>query len=126
MSVEGAIETHFQIAFKEIKDTLGVKWDCFTETQKNSVTRAVKRIIELEWKAKTTGEDVSEDLEFVKTTVSQFKLAGEIALYDAFWKGVTKALEALGAFLVGAGKSLLPGLGSLFDGIDLGALINDA
>jgi len=126
MSVEGAIATHSKIALDEIKDVLGDKWDGLSEEQKTAATRAATRIVELEWKAKTTGEDVSEDLEFVKTTVSQFKLAGEIALYDAFWKGMTKALEALGHFLVGAGKSLIPGLGSLFGGIDLGALIDES
>lgn len=126
MSVEGAVETHAKMAVDEIQNILGEKWAALTEAQRESAARASKRIVQLEWRKRVNGVDVDEDLQFVRATVNQFKLAGEVALYDAFWEGVNKALEALGSFLVGAGKSLIPGVGSLVAGIDIGALINDA
>ena len=126
MSVEGAIETHALIAVNEIKKKMGDKWDSLTDDQRKSAERSARRLVTLEWKKRVDGADVEEDIAFILGTVNGFKLAGEIALYDAFWAGVSKALEALGSFLVGAGASLIPGLGSLVAGIDLGSLINES
>ena len=125
VSKEGAIETHAIIALNEMKETMGEAWAKITPEQQKAATRASRRVVELEWKKRVDGADVDEDLAFVVATVGEFKMAGEIALHDAFWAGVNKALEALGSFLVGAGKSLIPGLGSLVAGIDLGALLNE-
>jgi len=124
MSLEGAIETHALIILDDIKDTLGDKWNEIPSKHRAAAERSARRIVELEWQKRTGSIDVDSDLEFVKTTVAGFKLAGEIALYNAFWEGVNKGLEALGSFLVGAGKSLLPGLGAIVAGIDIGEIIN--
>jgi len=122
---EQIIDEHAKIALDEIMGSLGDKWNTITDEHKRAAARSARRLVELEFK-KRTGEDVSDaDIAFVKVTVEGFKLAGEIALYDAFWKGLNKAFEALGSFLVGAGKSLVPGLGDLLGGIDLGGLISD-
>jgi hypothetical protein len=113
MSVEATVEQFGLQALDDIKAALAEKWDLLTPEQKASAARAAKRVIELEIKKKT-GEDVTDDLEFVKTTIGEFKVAGEIAatsaFQNAFWTGVNKALEALGSFLAGAGKGLIPGL----------------
>ena len=124
MSIDGAIETHAAIAVDEIKNLLGDKWEGLTPEQRVSAVRSAKRVVELEWEQRVNHVDVTEDLAFVTATVGEFKMAGEIALHDAFWKGVNKALEALGSFLVGAGKSLIPGLGDILGGIDLSGLID--
>lgn len=124
MSVEGAIETHALMIVDEVKSKLGAGWNNFTDTQRASVVRAAKRITQLEWEKRVNGKDVSEDLVFVKTTIDEFRMAGEVLLYDAFWEGVVKAFEALGSFLVGAGASLIPGLGTLVEGIDLVKVLN--
>lgn len=119
------IAEYSQLAFEEMIKAFGDKWNTLAPVYRRSAKRAARRLVELEFEKRTTDKDVSADFAFVKTTVEGFKLAGEIALYDAFWKGVNKALEALGSFLVGVGKGLVPGLGSLFNGIDLGEFIND-
>jgi len=124
MSVEGAITTHVNLALKEMQESLGASWDKLTSDQRASAARAAQRIVELEWEKRTKDAYITEDLAFVLATVDGFKLIAEIALYDAFWKGMNKALEALGSFLVGAGKSLIPGLGTVFAGINLGAIFN--
>lgn len=126
MSLEGALETHTLIAIDEMKKQMGDKWNQLPERHIKAATRAARRIVELEWKKRTTDANVAEDLDFVTTTVGEFKMAGEIALHSAFWSGVNKALEALGSFLVGAGKSLIPGLETLFAGIDLGRIISES
>jgi len=110
-------------AITDIQADLGDKWDLFTDDQKTSAGNAARRVIELEIKKKqlqATGASaadisaVNDDLDFVKVTVGEFKVAGEIGLASAFeaafWKGVNKAVEALGSFLAGAGKGLIPGL----------------
>ncbi len=125
MSAEEAIETHVGIAVDEMKRLLGDKWDLLTDAQQSSAARSATRVVQLEWKKRVDGKDVDEDLAFVVATVGEFKMAGEIALYDAFWEGVNKALEALGSFLVGAGASLIPGLGTLIAGIDLGSILSE-
>ena len=125
MSPEEVIKDHAKLAFDEIKEALGDKWDNLSDDYKDSAKRAAERLVKLEWKKRVQGEDVDEDIKFVKTTVDEFKMAGEIMLYDAFWKGVDRALQALGSFLVGAGKSLVPGLGPILEGIKLGELLNE-
>ncbi len=125
MSVEETIETHAVMAVDEIKEQLGDKWNLLTDAQRASATRSAKRVVQLEWKKRVEGKDVTEDLAFVVATVGEFKMAGEIALHSAFWSGVNKALEALGSFLVGAGASLIPGLGTLVKGINLGGLLSE-
>lgn len=125
MSAEETIASHAMLALDDMKKTLGDKWVLLTDAQQASAARAAKRVVELEWEKRVNGVDIAEDLAFVVATVGEFKMAGEIALYSAFWSGVNKALEALGSFLVGAGKSLIPGLGSLLGGIDLGSLIDE-
>ena len=125
MSKEETIETHAAMALEEMKEKLGVKWEAITPQQRKAATRSSRRVIELEWKKRVDGVDVDEDLAFVIATVGEFKMAGEIALHDAFWSGVNKALEALGSFLVGAGASLIPGLGTLVAGIDLRSLLSE-
>lgn len=107
-------------AFTNVKEELGERWNLLTEEQKDSAERATMRIVELELKLTTeqaAGQSTTEtenDLNFVKVTVDEFKIAGRVAamdtFQDSFWKGVNKALEALGSFLAGAGKSLVPGL----------------
>ncbi len=125
MSVEEAIENHTVMAVDEMKRQLGDKWDLLTDAQQASAARASERVVKLEWKKRVNGEDIDEDLAFVVATIGEFKMAGEVALYDAFWSGVTKALEALGSFLAGAGMSLIPGLGTLVAGIDLGSILSE-
>lgn len=110
-------------AVADIQTELGDKWALFSPFQKASAQRAATRVLELRVKKKqlqASGASamdiaaVTEDLEFVKVTVSEFKVAGQIGLAsafeEAFWKGVNKAVEALGSFLVGAGKGIIPGL----------------
>jgi len=121
--LEDAIEAHAEMAFDAMKNTLGDKWENIPERQKQAAMRATKRLVALEFK-KRQGEDVDGDLAFVTTTVEGFKLAGNIALYDAFWEGMVKALEAFGSFLVGAGKGFIPGLGALTAGLDLGGFLS--
>ncbi len=124
MSVEGTIETHALIAIEEMQEQMGEKWGSLTEDQRTAAKRAAKRLVTLEWQQRAEGKDVSEDLAFVRSTVEGFKLAGQIALHDALWEGVKKAFEALGSFLVGAGKSLIPGLGQVATGINLAGVFN--
>ena len=122
MSVE-LVEEYALAAVGDIKETLKDKWDLYTREQKAAAQRAASRVIDLDLRRRlleaqgASAADlnaVKEDLEFVKTTVSEFKVAGQIGLAAvfeaAFWKGVNKALEALGSFLAGAGKGLIPGL----------------
>jgi hypothetical protein len=120
MSVEATVEQFGLQALDNIKTKLADKWDALTPEQKQSAARAAKRVVKLDLQRRTliaSGGDLTqntEDLEFVKVTISEFEIAGEIALtsafQEAFWEGVNKALEALGSFLVGAGKGIIPGL----------------
>lgn len=120
MSIEATTEQFGLQALDNIKAKLGDKWDILTVEQKKAATRAAKRVVELDLQLRTleaSGGDKTEtieDLEFVKVTISEFHVAGEIALtsafQEAFWEGTNKALEALGTFLVGAGKGIIPGL----------------
>lgn len=94
-------------AIQNIQDELGDQWAQLTESQRASARRAARRLVELELREKR-GEDVEQSKKFVQTTVDGFKLVGEIALYNAFTKGVAKALEALASFLgTLAGSALL-------------------
>lgn len=102
-------------ALANIQVDMGERWNLLTDAQRSSTERSMKRLIELDLKQRA-GEDVAEDLAFVKATVNEIKLASEIAVsdifWDAFWRGLNKALDALGTFLVSAGKTALglPGL----------------
>jgi len=108
--LEAVVTSHAADALKEMKTTLGDKWKLLTDDQKKSAVRASRRFIELEIQ-ELRGEDVAEDKAFVKATVDEFKLAGTIviatAFEAAFWKALNKTLKALGAFLAGAGASLI-------------------
>ena len=120
MSLDATVEQFGLQALDNIKTKLADRWDALTNEQKQAAARSAKRVVQLELRLKTlkaTGGDPTEtlsDLEFVKVTVSEFVVAGEVALtsafQEAFWEGVNKALEALGSFLAGAGKGIIPGL----------------
>jgi hypothetical protein len=96
-------------AFDNIKAAAGDKWDNFTDAQKDAAKRSAARLVELSIQERQ-GITVTDERTFIEVTVNGFKLAGQIALYDAFWEGLNKALEALGSFLAGVGKGLLPGV----------------
>jgi len=96
------------LAFNEVKKELGDKWDELTPKQKLSLERCSRRIIELELRGRE-GLDVADDLAFVKATLQDFKLAGEIAVADLFWQGLNRALEALGTFLGGSARAIILG-----------------
>jgi hypothetical protein len=119
---EELVKEYGDQAFSHIQIEMGDRWNLLTDAQKSSTERSMKRLVALDIK-KRAGEDVDEDLAFVKSTVNEIKLAAEIAVSDifwtAFWNGVDKALAALGTFLVSAGKSAL-GL----PGLDLGGFLN--
>lgn len=115
MSAE-LIKEYGDQALSHLQIEMGQKWNLLTDPQKSSIERSSKRLIELDLE-KRAGKNVEEDLKFVKATVGEIRLMMAIAVgdlfWDAFWKGVNKALEALGSFLVGAAL-----------GIDIGGLIN--
>ena len=117
------IDTYVLEAISFIQAEAGEMWGRLTEDEEAAAARAACRVLEINVQlkqAQASGASaaelasLNEDLEFVKVTVGEFKVAGELALasafQDAFWKGVNKALEALGSFLTGAGKGLIPGL----------------
>lgn len=120
MSLEATVEQFGLQALDNIKTKMADRWDALTVEQKKSAARSAKRVVEINLQLKTTKasggdtKELEEDLEFVKVTISEFTVAGEIALtsafQEAFWEGVNKALEALGSFLAGAGKGIIPGL----------------
>jgi len=109
-------------ALANLQVDMGDRWNLLTDAQKSATERSMKRLVALDLK-KRAGEDVDDDLKFVRATVNEIKLAAEIAVsdifWDAFWKGLNKALDALGTFLVSSGKAAL-GL----PGLDIGGLIN--
>lgn len=120
---QDTIERFALEAMASLQESLADKWDLVTDDQKKAAARAARRVIELEFEKKqlqVSGASAAEiaanndDLEFVKVTVSEFTVAAEVAtasaFQEAFWTGVNKALEALGSFLAGAGKGLIPGL----------------
>ena len=121
MTVE-LVKEYGDQALAHIQNAMEDRWDLLTEPQKSSVERSSKRLVQLDLQ-KRDGKDVEDDLEFVKTTVNELKLMMEIAVsdifFEAFWKGVDKALAALSTFLITAGKATLgiPGLDlkGLFD-----------
>jgi len=96
-------------AFNTMKAEAGAAYDSLTEKQKSSLERATARWLELEMQDRA-GQDVAAQKKFVKTTLDEFKMVGKVKVYDAFWKGVDKALVSLGNFLGAAGKSFLGGV----------------
>ena len=76
----------------DLKGRLKEDYDKLTDEQKDAATRAAKRLIELELR-KTKGEDVSEDLAFVKVTVAEFVVACELSVANAFKEAFWTALE---------------------------------
>jgi hypothetical protein len=121
--VSETIDIYVLEALGYIQEEAGEMWGRLTEEEEAAAARAARRVLEINIQlkqARARGANaaevasLNEDLEFVKVTVGEFKVAGELALTSAFqaafWKGVNKALEALGSFLAGAGKGLIPGL----------------
>lgn len=100
------VNDHAEIILDEIRNTATSSWKSLTEAQKTSLERASRRWLELSILEKS-GKDVISQKLFVQTTLNDFKLAGEIAVHDAFWKGVAKALDILGTFLAKAGSEFL-------------------
>ena len=105
-------ERYGKEAVGNIKKSLAERWDLLTLDEKASIQRACHRFIELNLRG-TTGVDTAEDLEFVRVTVEQFEFAARISaedtFTDTFWEGVSKAMTALGTFLVNMGKAIILG-----------------
>jgi hypothetical protein len=95
-------------AFKTIQIELGAEWDNVTGAQKASLKRALKRSVQLKIK-ESKGEDVSDQLAFIDTTINGFKLAGQVKLYSVTKSVLGEVLEGLGKFLAGVAKGLIPG-----------------
>lgn len=96
-------------AFESTKEQMGEEWDNVTDAQKESLQRALKRHVQLKIK-EHNGEDVSDQLAFVDTTINGFKLAGQIKLYSVTKSVLGEVLEGLGKFLAGVVKGTIPGL----------------
>jgi len=94
---------------EKIKNEMQAEWDNISATHKSALTRAVKRSVQLKIK-ESKGEDVSDQLAFVDTTLNGFRLAGQIRLYSVAKSVLGDILEALGKFLIGLAKGTIPGL----------------
>jgi len=99
--------------FYDVKNSLGDDWDGLTEDQKQSIAHVAEKIMELELRQKA-GEDVTAKLEAVSSTIQDWKVWGELAVEEAFWKGVQKVAETIGSFLAAfateALKRIVPGV----------------
>jgi len=109
VSKEDIVKEYADKSLTGLKDRLGEKWDAFTDVQRASATRAAKRWVDLDIQERQ-GKDVSVEKQFVEVTIGEFEVAAKIAFVDIFWEEMNKALEALGSFLAGVGKGLIPGL----------------
>lgn len=111
-------QDYANIAVSEISDIAGNAWSSLSQDQKASLERAARRWLELTTREKA-GENVTAQKLFVQTTLNEFKLAGQVVVHDAFWKGVEKALDLLGTFLGKAGAAFLQSAiqGAISDGI---------
>ena len=96
-------------ALVKLKNEMQAEWDNVSGAQKQSAKRAIKRAIQLKIK-EAKGEDVSDQLAFVNTTITGFKLAGQIRLYSVTKSVLGEILEGLGKFLAGVVKGSIPGL----------------
>jgi len=96
-----------------IRESLGDDYENLTDEQKESIKWAASKTIELQLRAKS-GEDVTEKLQALESTVRDWKVWGEFGLEDAFWKGVQEVAKTFGSFLGGfaveAASRIVPGL----------------
>lgn len=111
-------QDYADIAISEAQSLAGKAWNDLTQPQKASLERAARRWLELSTREKQ-GQDVTAAKLFVKVTLDEFKLAGQIVVHDAFWKGVEKGLDLLGTFLGKAGAAFLQSAiqGAISDGV---------
>ena len=97
----------------EVKTTLGADYDSLTDEQKDAIKRTGAKLMELQLRARS-GEDVTEKLQAVESTVQDWKVWGAISASEAFYAGVQKVAKTLGTFLGGfaaeAAGRLVPGL----------------
>lgn len=111
--IKDAAKPFVEDAIGDLRLSLEGDWELLTDEQKKSASRAAERVLVLLAQDKA-GKDIREDLEFVKATVAEFVVAGEIAVAtafeEAFWEAVDKASNAFGTFLGNTGKALLKGL----------------
>lgn len=103
----------------EVKLSLGDDYKSLTGEQKDSIletgTLLMKKELEL---AAETDEgkklEIKDQIQALESTVTDWKVWGELAIEDAFWKGVQKVASTIGSFLAAfAGEAisrLVPGL----------------
>jgi len=97
-----------------MKTSIGDDWSSLTAQQKESIARVALRTAELPLKIKIETDpikkaDLEAQLEATLSTVKDWKTWSELALEDAFWKGVKRVSESLGSFLMGAVLKLATG-----------------
>lgn len=99
-----------------VKEQLKDKWDSVPDQTKDDIEKTALRVGELTAR-KLVGEDVDRQMALVMSTVKDFELAGKFAskqiavqAQEAFWEGVKRVGETLGAFLGGVARAGLKGI----------------
>ncbi len=98
----------------DMQTSIGDDWSSLTEKQMDSIARVAQRAVELPLKIKIASSlvdktDLEAQLEATLSSVKDWKTWSELALEDAFWKGVQRVASTLGSFLMGATLKLATG-----------------
>lgn len=98
----------------DMQTSIGDDWSSLTDAQKQSIKRVAERAVEIPLRMKLTSDpavkaNLEAQLEATLSSVADWKTWGELALEDAFWKGVQKVASTLGSFLMGAALKFATG-----------------
>lgn len=88
----------------EVLTSLGDDANSLTPEQRTSIEETATMLLkkEIELSAETDvskKQSIKDQIQAIESTVQDWKVWGEFALEDAFWKGVQKVAATIGSFL---------------------------
>ena len=116
--MSSAIDLGLEVV-NEVKLSLGDDYDTLTDEQKGSILETATLLMEKEIALATETDEakkkgLKDQIQALESTVSNWKVWGELAIEDAFWKGVQKVAATIGSFLAAfateAISRIVPGL----------------
>ena len=98
---------------QEVKDSLGDDYAKLTDRQRLSIRDTAIMMMEKELALATEDDvvkkqEIKEQIQALESIVKDWKVWGEMAIEDAFWKGVQKVAVTFGSFLGAAAKAIIP------------------
>jgi len=92
----------------QLKSDLGDLWDQLNNEDRNQLEYCARRMGELSVR-KFAGEDVDEDIRFVKASISNLTCSQRIVVEQKFWTTFHKVVGLAGTFLGKLAKTFIPG-----------------